>query len=175
MTNTGLVSRYTFKRWFMNLLTAHNVHSCKKQNKKTGTTLLTLGWRRRRRDWFCCCQDCEMASGGVRGVSTSYWKKLVKAWCWRHGAPVSANHSHLPAEMRCDEMSGSFMPFYKHLCNPFSKKNGGVCVKKVSSNFVNDKIVIVILIGLWLSQAGSTDTISWMIKCIYFSTCTHSY
>lgn len=65
-----------------------------------------------------------------------------------------------------------------HFINTYairSPKKMVVCVKKVSSNFVNDKIVIVILIGLWLSQAGSTDTISWMIKCIYFSTCTHSY
>lgn len=48
------------------------------------------------------------------------------------------------------------------------KKWWCVCVKKVSLNFVNDKIVIVILIGLWLSQAGSTNNISWMIKMYLF-------
>lgn len=139
-----------------------------KQKKKSRP--LTLGWkrrRRRRRNWFCCCQDCEMASGGVRGVSISYWKKLVKAWRWRHGA--SQCQSLTPScsdEMRWDEWQ--FYAILRTLMQSVLQKKWWCVRKRFSSNFLNDKIVIVILIGLWLSQAGSMDTISWMIKMYLF-------
>lgn len=80
--------------------------------------------------------------------------------------PVSANHSHLPAQMRWDEWQ--FYAILQTLMQSVLQKKWWCVRKRFSSNFLNDKIVIVILIGLWLSQAGSMDTISWMIKMYLF-------
>lgn len=124
----------------------------KKKKKKKKLVLLLPGlwngiW------WGPRCEHFILEEAG-QGVT-------LKAWC--QSVPIT--HTFL---LRWDEMSGSFMPFYKHLCNPFSKKKWWCVRKRFSSNFLNDKIVIVILIGLWLSQAGSMDTISWMIKMYLF-------
>lgn len=127
----------------------------KKKKKKKKLVLLLPGlwngiW------WGPRCEHFMLEEAG-QGVT-------LKAWC--QSVPIT--HTFL---LRWDEMRWDEWQFYailQTLMQSVLQKKWWCVRKRYSSNFLNDKIVIVILIGLWLSQAGSMDTISWMIKMYLF-------